>query len=165
MCRPAWRDRRPGQAGGVGNSGCDLVRQTEPPRREERKVWSPVFSEGNMFRARLRTRGRIRYGQSYWFAENATWPLVVLEADSDEIVLSYSIFRYRKEIARIKKQCVQLIRRKRTLLSVCIEIIHNSTEREPFVLFWTFDSAYALGLLSYLGYKVKTNPEIITLTP
>jgi len=53
-----------------------------------------------MFRAKLRTRGGIRYGQSYWFAENATWPLVVPEADSEEIVLSYSIFRYRKEIAR-----------------------------------------------------------------
>ena len=117
-----------------------------------------------MFRAKLRTRGGIRYGQSYWFAKNATWPLVVLEADSEEIVLSYSIFRYRKEIARIKKQCVQLIRRKRTILSVGIEIIHNSTEHEPFVLFWTLDSAYVLGLLSHLGYKVRTDPEIITLT-
>jgi hypothetical protein len=69
-----------------------------------------------------------------------------------------------KKLLEIKKQCVQLIRRKRTILSVGIEIIHNSTEHEPFVLFWTFDSAYALGLLSYLGYKVKTDPEIITLT-
>ena len=116
-----------------------------------------------MFRAKLRTRGGIRYGQSYWFAENATWPLVVLEADSEEIVLSYAIFRYRKEIARIKKQYVEHIRRKRTIMSVGIEIIHNSTEHEPFVLFWTYDSAYVLGFLSYLGYNVKTVPEIITL--
>ena len=117
-----------------------------------------------MFRAKLRTRDGIRYGQSYWFAENATWPLVVLEADSEELVLSYAIFRYRKEIARIKKQGIELIRRKRTMMSVYIEIVHNSPEHEPFVLFWTYDSAYVLGFLSYLGYNVKTVPEIITLT-
>jgi len=66
-------------------------------------------------------------------------------------------------IARIRKKCVQHIERKRALLSVGIEIIHNSTEHEPFILFWTFDSAYVLGLLAYLGYKVKTDREIITL--
>jgi hypothetical protein len=49
-------------------------------------------------------------------------------------------------------------------MSVCLEIVHNSPEHEPFVVFWTYDSAYVLGFLSYLGYNVKTVPEIITLT-
>ena len=77
--------------------------------------------------------------------------------------MAYQMFGYRKEIVRLKKEFIQVIRRKRTLTSVGLEIIHSSRACEPFVLFWTFDSTYVVGFLSYLGYKVETIPRILTL--
>jgi hypothetical protein len=97
--------------------------------------------------------GGLRWGQSFGWAANATWPFARIHVSADHLRLSVSFWKWKRsfDFERVE---VRQIRRKRGLFSVGVVVEHRKPEYPPFILFWTFRYEILCGALRRLGYEV-----------
>jgi hypothetical protein len=99
--------------------------------------------------------GGIRYGQSFWFATNCTWPFAALTVTAVQIEIGIGLGRFRMRTFTLKRSQIKSIKRKRGLFSVGIQIDHSEPEYPPFILFWTFRYDTLKREMQNLGYDMS----------
>jgi hypothetical protein len=98
--------------------------------------------------------GGIRYGHTYWFAKNFTWPFAEITIESGQILIRVSLGKVWSRSFVFPRSSISSIRKRRGFFGVGIEIEHLETDYPPFVLFWTFRYASLKGNLETAGYQV-----------
>jgi hypothetical protein len=98
--------------------------------------------------------GGLRWGQSFWSGENATWPFARIRVSSDRLRISVLDWNFSKRWFDFEQLEVRQLRRKRGLFSVGIVVEHLKREYPPFILFWTFRYKTLSRALRRFGYTV-----------
>ena len=99
--------------------------------------------------------GGIRFGQSYWFAGNATVPFAQLRVSQEELVIIISVFGLWRRTFTFPRASVHRLRWQRKLFSVGLQIEHGLAEPPPFILFWVTDRAALAEGLREFGYSAS----------
>jgi hypothetical protein len=98
--------------------------------------------------------GGLRWGRSFWFAANSSWPLARLEASRERIEIRV-LGILGKETLSLRREEVLAIGQKVGLFSTGVVITHASRPLPPFILFWTRNYGRLKAALQELGYAVS----------
>lgn len=106
--------------------------------------------------AKYQEVGGLRWGISFWRAANATWPFASLQASSEMISVTLSVFGLYKRQFEFSKAEIIGVRKKRGIFPFNTGIIftHRKPEYPPFILFWSFSYQRLSNGLARLGFLV-----------
>ena len=97
--------------------------------------------------------GGLRWGRSFWFAANSSWPLARLEVSRDGIEIRV-IGLLGRETLSLRREEILAIAQKVGLFSTGVVIAHQKASLPPFILFWTRNYGRLKDALQRLGYAV-----------
>jgi hypothetical protein len=83
-----------------------------------------------------RGRGGLRWGNSFYYATNLSWPFATIEISPERITLTAKFFRLIDQSFELEKSDIRAIRKMGGWFSVGILFEHRKTEYPPFLLFW-----------------------------
>ena len=101
-----------------------------------------------------RETGGLRWGRSFWFGANATWPFAKLHATTEGLTITLGLFGFLQKTFAFAKSEITAIRKKHGLFSVGVIVEHQKQEYPPFFLFWTFHYSTLKRHLEQLGFQV-----------
>ena len=106
--------------------------------------------------------GGLRWGKSFWYASNFTWPFATLKASRDRLIIRVGIFKLYQKTFEFSRSEIKSIKRRRGLFSVGVMIEHSEEEYPPFILFWTFNFRNLRMRLNQLGYEIEDEGDLGT---
>ena len=99
--------------------------------------------------------GGVRYGESFWYAANFTWPFARLSVARQAITLSVSMMGFAKRTFTFPRVAIRQLRWKRGIFSRGLLIEHTIGDCPPFVLFWVSNRKELAGHLRESGYEIE----------
>ncbi len=97
-------------------------------------------------------RGGLRWGQTFFFSYNLSYPLAVLVI-SDEWITLKALFKP----VDIQKAEVGKVSLAKGWFSKGLRIEHTKRDAPPFIIFWTWKPEEVLNSFAAHGYKVEAN--------
>jgi hypothetical protein len=100
--------------------------------------------------------GGLRWGQSFPFGANVSWPFAKLSATPSEIRIELNVFGILRRSFAFMPAELRCLRRKNGLLPFSTGIVfeHTNPTYPAFILFWTFNYQSLKQTLTRLGYQV-----------
>ncbi len=99
--------------------------------------------------------GGIRFGDSYWFASNYTWPFAKIVVFKDKLVIVFNAGAWNPKKIEFKKKEIKYVELRRGIFSKGVRIHHNKSRTFPFILFWSFDVNNLMSHIKNAGYEIK----------
>jgi hypothetical protein len=99
-------------------------------------------------------KGGVRYGDSFWFAINFTWPFARLTANQDGITIHVSVGPLWSRTFAFERSQIKSIRKQRGLTGTGIAIEHSNPDYPPFITYWTFNYPLLRDRLGAAGHQV-----------
>ena len=109
-----------------------------------------------------RERGGLRWGNSFYYATNLSWPFATIEISPERITLTAKFFRSINQSFELEKTHIGAIRKMGGWFSVGILFEHRKTEYPPFLLFWMGRKSLLLAELRQMGYAVTETSSHVT---
>jgi len=102
--------------------------------------------------------GGLRWGDSFWQAKNATWPLATWLVRPGMLKVDLPLFDF-WPVFRVHfsftPQDVHCLRLYRGMLSRGIRIEHCQRDIPPFVVFWSFSTKRVLANAGAAGFRIN----------
>ena len=102
--------------------------------------------------------GGLRYGDSFWYATNASIPFAEISVTQLTIdVTVRPLLRRWDRTFTFQRSAIQQLKWKRGFFSVGLHIVHTVSEYPPFLLFWSSNRSQLAKALQECGYDLTVN--------
>ncbi len=98
--------------------------------------------------------GGLRWGRSFMWAMNASWPFAKLRASHDRICIEMSFLGLMRKQFDFTRSDIRKLRRRSGVMSVGLLVEHSRAEYPQFILFWSLRFPTLKARLERLGYEV-----------
>jgi hypothetical protein len=99
-------------------------------------------------------RGGLRWGRSFWWGANATWPFATLRVTREAVEVRVGGWPLHRRFVFAPEE-VRCFRRRAGLFCTGVQIDHERHDFPPFILFWTFHYLRLCAAVQALGYEVR----------
>ncbi len=99
--------------------------------------------------------GGIRFGESYWFSANYTFPFAKIRIFKEKIILTWgesSKIEFRKDEIQYLEKYKGILG---GILGKGVRICHKKSRTWKFIIFWSFSVDNLLSKLKNAGYELK----------